>query len=226
MNTNKEIAALIDHTLLKPESTAAMVEQVCDEAITAGFCSVCILPSYVHLAATLLKDTSVKVCTVIGFPLGGNESAIKAIETGVAVDQGADEVDMVINVGLLKSGDWDKVEKDISAVVGAAKGRTVKVILETCLLNDEEKKKACELCVSAGADFVKTSSGFSTSGATLEDVRLMRQTVGPDIGVKASGGVRDYETARAMVESGANRLGTSSGLTIVGDADKESSGGY
>ena len=226
MSTNKEIAALIDHTLLKPESTAAMVEQLCDEAVSAGFCSVCILPGYVHLAAQRLKDTKVKVCTVIGFPLGANESAIKAIETGVAIDQGADEVDMVINVGLIKSAEWDKVGKDISAVVGAAKGKTVKVILETCLLSDEEKKKACETCVSAGADFVKTSTGFSTSGASVEDVSLMRQTVGPDIGVKASGGVRDYETARAMVEAGANRLGTSSGLIIVGEVSGKNTNDY
>ncbi len=203
-----------------------MVEQLCDEAIAAGFCSVCILPGYVHLAAQRLHDTGVKVCTVIGFPLGANESAIKAIETGVAIDQGADEIDMVINVGLLKSAEWDKVEKDISAVVGAAKGKTVKVILETCLLSDEEKKKACKVCVSAGADFVKTSTGFSTAGANVEDVRLMRETVGPDIGVKASGGVRDYATAKAMIEAGANRLGTSSGLLIVGEVSNDSPTDY
>ena len=226
MSTNKELAALIDHTLLKPETTPEMVDKLCDEAIASGFCSVCILPSFVHQAAQRLQDSAVKVCTVIGFPLGANESAIKAIETGVAIDQGADEIDMVINVGMIKAGDWEKVEKDIAAVVGAAKGNTVKVILETCLLDDEEKRRACETCVSVGADFVKTSTGFSSGGATIEDVRLMRETVGPDIGVKASGGVRDLEAAKAMVEAGANRLGTSSGLAIIGASKDGNSAAY
>ena len=221
MKADKELASLIDHTLLKPESTPAMVDKLCDEALAAGFCSVCILPSFVHQAAQRLQGSSVKVCTVVGFPLGANESAIKAIETGVAVDQGADEIDMVINVGLVKAGEWDRVEKDIGAVVGAAKGKTVKVILETCLLDEDEKRQACEACVRAGAAFVKTSTGFSSAGATIEDVRLMRETVGPDMGVKASGGVRDAQTATAMVEAGANRLGTSSGLAIIGaDSNK------
>jgi len=226
MTDTKELAALIDHTLLKPESTAAMVEQLCNEAMQYHFCSVCILPTFVYQAASLLKDSGVRVCTVIGFPLGANESAIKAIETGVALDQGADEIDMVINIGLIKSSAWARVEADIAAVVGAARGRTVKVILETCLLNAEEKIQACKTCVEAGANFVKTSTGFSTSGATVEDVRLMRDTVGPDIGVKASGGIRDYQTACNMVAAGANRLGTSSGLIIVAAENVTSGSSY
>jgi deoxyribose-phosphate aldolase len=215
MTDNKELAKLIDHTLLKPESTSAMVEQLCKEAIQHHFCSVCVLPTFVAQAAGLLKDSDVKVCTVIGFPLGATETRVKEVETEVAVEQGADEVDMVLNIGLLKSAELVKLKDDIAAVVGAAEGKTVKVILETCLLTDEEKIQACKICVEAGADFVKTSTGFSTSGATIEDVRLMRETVGPDIGVKASGGVRDYQTACAMIDAGATRLGTSSGMLIV-----------
>jgi deoxyribose-phosphate aldolase len=221
MKNSKELAAFIDHTLLKPDSTASMVEKLCLEAKTHEFCSVCILPSFVSLASTCLKDSNVKVCTVIGFPLGASESAIKAIETGVAIDQGADEVDMVLNIGLLKSAELEKAGADIGAVVGAARGKIVKVILETCLLSESEKIQACELCVEAGADFVKTSTGFSSAGATVEDVQLMRNSVGNELGVKASGGVRDYETACAMIEAGASRLGTSSGLSIIG-ADKDS----
>ncbi|MBT7951005.1 MAG: deoxyribose-phosphate aldolase [Gammaproteobacteria bacterium] len=215
MKNSQELAAFIDHTLLKPQSTSAMVEQLCEEAIQHKFCSVCVLPTFVAKAAGLLKDSDVKVCTVIGFPLGATETRVKEVETEVAVEQGADEVDMVLNIGLLKSAEFVKLKNDIATVVEAAKGKTVKVILETCLLTDEEKKQACEICVEAGADFVKTSTGFSTSGATIEDVRLMRETVGPDIGVKASGGVRDYQTACAMIDAGATRLGTSSGMLIV-----------
>lgn len=226
MKDSKELAALIDHTLLKPESTSAMVERLCKEAIEHNFCSVCILPTFVTFASELLKDSDVLVCTVIGFPLGANESAIKAIETGIAIDQGADEIDMVINIGLIKSSAWDRVEADIAAVIGAARGHTVKVILETCLLSEEEKIQACKTCVEAGANFVKTSTGFSTSGATVEDVRLMRDIVGPDIGVKASGGIRDYQTASDMVMAGANRLGTSSGLIIVAAENVTSGSGY
>ena len=195
MIESENFASIIDHTLLKPESTTAMVEEICKEAMDHHFCSVCILPSFVAFAAKLLKDSDVKVCTVIGFPLGSNESAVKAIEAGVAIDQGADEVDMVINIGLIKSAEWARVEDDITAVVTAARGKTVKVILETCLLTDEEKIEACKICVKAGADFVKTSTGFSIAGATMEDVKLMSETVGSDMGVKASGGIRDYETA-------------------------------
>ena len=199
-----------------------MVEELCLEAKTYQFCSVCILPCFVSLAVDCLKDSDVKVCTVIGFPLGASESAIKAIETGVAIDQGADEIDMVLNIGLLKSAELDRVKADIAAVVGAARGKTVKVILETCLLSEAEKIQACEICVEAEADFVKTSTGFSSAGATIEDVQLMRDTVGQEFGVKASGGVRDYEIACTMIEAGATRLGTSSGLSIIGAENNSS----
>ena len=212
------IASFIDHTLLKPESTPEMVKQLCQEAKDNAFCSVCILPVYVGLAVDELKDSDVKVCTVIGFPLGANESLIKATETEIAVDQGAHEIDMVMNVGLLKAGQPELVKNDIQNVVRAASGKLVKVILETCLLEDSEKILACQCCVDAGANFVKTSTGFSSSGATVDDVRLMRKTVGANLGVKASGGVRDYETAVAMIDAGANRLGTSSGIAIINGA--------
>lgn len=221
MKDRKELAAFIDHTLLKPETTSAMVEQICKEAMIHHFCSVCILPTFVSHAASLLKGSDVKVCTVIAFPLGASESRVKALETSVAVEQGADEIDMVLNIGMLKSGERVKLKDDIAAVVEAARGRTVKVILETCLLSDEEKVQACKTCVEAGADFVKTSTGFSSAGASIEDVQLMRKTVGPDIGVKASGGIRDYQTACDMIEAGASRLGTSSGLIIVGAGNNE-----
>lgn len=221
MKNNKELAAFIDHTLLKPDTTQTMVEELCLEAKKYQFYSVCILPCFVSLAADCLKGSSVKVCTVIGFPLGASESAIKAIETGVAIDQGVDEIDMVLNIGLLKSSELDKVQADIAAVVGAARGKTVKVILETCLLSETEKIQACKLCVDAGADFVKTSTGFSNAGATVEDVQLMRNVVGKKFGVKASGGVKDYQVACAMIEAGASRLGTSSSLSIIG-ADNNS----
>ena len=224
MNDNTNIAAIIDHTLLKPESTPDMVIQLCQEAMENAFCSVCILPVYVELAADKLKGSDVKVCTVVGFPLGASESLVKVRETEIAVEQGADEIDMVMNIGLLKSGQLEHVAKDIRAVVEAAKGRTVKVILETCLLNDREKVLACQCCVDAGADFVKTSTGFSSGGASVEDVILMRETVGSGTGVKASGGVRDYKTALGMIEAGANRLGTSSGIAIVSGNAAESSG--
>jgi len=222
MKNSKKLATFIDHTLLKPDTTQTMVEKLCLEAKTYQFCSVCILPCFVSLAVDCLKDSDVKVCTVIGFPLGASESAIKAIETGVAIDQGADEIDMVLNIGLLKSAELDRVKADIAAVVGAARGKTVKVILETCLLSEAEKIQACKLCVEAGADFVKTSTGFSSAGATIEDVQLMRNTVGKELGVKASGGVRDYEIACAMIEAGATRLGTSSGLSIIGAENNRS----
>lgn len=223
---NNELAGLIDHTLLKPETTAEQVKQLCAEAKSASFCSVCILPFYVSLAAEQLHDSEVKVCTVIGFPLGAHDTQAKAVETSIAVEQGADEVDMVLNIAALKSGQYDYIQADMATVVAAAQDKLVKVILETCLLDEKEKVKACEAAVKAGVDFVKTSSGFSTGGATLEDVRLMRETVGADIGVKASGGIRDYETACAMVEAGANRLGTSSGLIIVGASEQKPTDSY
>jgi deoxyribose-phosphate aldolase len=210
------IAKMIDHTLLKPETTKEQIVKLCEEAKQYNFASVCVNPTWVATAAELLKGSDVKVCTVIGFPLGANTPEVKAFETKNAIENGATEVDMVINIGALKSGDDELVEKDIRAVVEAAKGKAlVKVIIETCLLTEEEKVRACELAVKAGADFVKTSTGFSTGGATVEDVALMRKTVGPEIGVKASGGVRDAQTAQAMIDAGATRIGTSSGVAIV-----------
>ncbi|WP_029488117.1 deoxyribose-phosphate aldolase [Candidatus Epulonipiscium viviparus] len=210
------IAAMIDHTLLKQNARADQIIQLCDQAKENGFCSVCINPSYVSLCADQLKHSSVKVCTVIGFPLGATTTATKVFEANEAIENGADEVDMVINVGKLKSGDWNFVREDIRRVVVGVAGRAiVKVIIETCLLTDEEKIKVCEICKEVGADFVKTSTGFSTDGATESDIKLMRQTVGPSMGVKASGNVRSIESAKAMISAGATRLGTSSGLAIV-----------
>ncbi|MBB5324760.1 deoxyribose-phosphate aldolase [Anoxybacillus tepidamans] len=211
-----DIAKMIDHTLLKANTTKAQIVQLCEEAKQYGFASVCVNPTWVATAAELLKGTEVKVCTVIGFPLGANTPETKAFETKDAIEKGATEVDMVINIGALKDGNDELVERDILAVVEAAQGKAlVKVIIETCLLTEEEKVRACRLAVRAGADYVKTSTGFSTGGATVEDVALMRQTVGRDIGVKASGGVRDLQGAEAMIEAGATRIGTSSGVAIV-----------
>jgi len=216
-------AKLIDHTVLKPETTKEQIEKLCADAKEFNFASVCVNPTWVKLCSSLLKGTEVKVCTVIGFPLGANTKEVKAFETTNAIENGAGEVDMVINIGALKDQDYDTVEQDIAAVVQAAKDKAlVKVIIETCLLTNEEKVVACQLSVKAGADFVKTSTGFSTGGATVEDVALMRKTVGPDIGVKASGGVRDLAGMQKMVEAGATRIGTSNGTTIVqGNVAKE-----
>ncbi|PEJ56898.1 MULTISPECIES: deoxyribose-phosphate aldolase [unclassified Bacillus (in: firmicutes)] len=214
MTTN--INKLIDHTVLKPETTKAQIEKLCQEAKEHDFASVCVNPTWVSLCASLLKGTEVLVCTVIGFPLGANTKETKGFETKNAIENGAQEVDMVINIGALKDKDYDTVEQDIAAVVNAAKGKAlVKVIIETSLLTNEEKEMASKLSVKAGADFVKTSTGFSTGGATVEDVALMRKTVGPDIGVKASGGVRDLASVNEMVKAGATRIGTSNGITIV-----------
>ncbi|MFS0822648.1 deoxyribose-phosphate aldolase [Bacillus sp. 1P02SD] len=214
MMTN--IAKMIDHTALKADTTKTQIEKLCAEAKEYGFMSVCVNPTWVETAANLLKDSEVKVCTVIGFPLGASTSATKAFETKDAIEKGATEVDMVINIGALKDQNDELVETDIRAVVEAAKGKALtKVIIETCLLTDEEKVRACELAVKAGADFVKTSTGFSTGGATVEDIRLMRKTVGPDIGVKASGGVRDAKGTQDMIDAGATRIGASSGVAIV-----------
>lgn len=210
-----ELAKLIDHTLLKPDATPEAIARLCREAVEHGFASVCVNPANVARAATHLRDTPVKVCTVIGFPLGATTPLVKAFEVRDAVANGADELDMVLNVGALKAGDHGLVARDIRSVVEAAGGRLVKVILETGLLTDEEKVAACRLAVEAGASFVKTSTGFGPGGATVEDVRLMRATVGPDLGVKASGGIRDRAAAERMVEAGATRLGTSSGVAIV-----------
>jgi deoxyribose-phosphate aldolase len=206
----------IDHTLLKPESTDMDVQKICLDAKKYNFKSVCINPGWVKYAADLLKDSEVETCTVIGFPLGANTSKVKAFEAEQAVKEGATEVDMVINIGALKSEDYSLVHDDIKAVVDAVNGKAlVKVIIEASLLNEHEKVRACEAAKRAGADFVKTSTGFSTGGATLEDVKLMRKTVGPDMGVKASGGVRSIEDAKAMIEAGATRIGTSNGVAIV-----------
>ncbi|MBT2582345.1 deoxyribose-phosphate aldolase [Planococcus sp. ISL-109] len=210
------IASLIDHTLLKADATAPQIEQLCKEAAEYNFASVCVNPTWVSLAARELDDSEVKVCTVIGFPLGAATSETKAFETSDAIGKGAGEIDMVLNIGALKSGQEDVVKSDIEAVVTAAKGKAiVKVILEICLLTDEEIKLASRLSKQAGADFVKTSTGFSTGGATVEAVRLMRETVGPDLGVKASGGVRSLEDVEQMVEAGATRIGASSGVQIM-----------
>jgi deoxyribose-phosphate aldolase len=221
---DRELAAMIDHTLLKPEATAEQITKLCQEALQYQFKSVCINPFWVPLAAMLLKGSKVNVCTVVGFPLGAVPAADKAHEVSEAVRNGATEVDMVINIGALKSGQYDVVLADIKAVVRAAKRKTVvKVILETGLLTDSEKVKACELCKQAGADFVKTSTGFGPGGATESDIALMRKTVGDKMGVKASGGIRNYETATAMIKAGANRIGASAGIAIV-TADKPSQG--
>ncbi len=211
MNLNK----YIDHTVLKADTTKETVQKIIDEAIKYDFMSVCLNPTWVAYAAEKLADTDVKVCTVIGFPLGANTSVVKAFEASEAIKNGADEVDMVINIGAAKAGDWDLVTSDIAAVVEAAKGVTTKVIIETALLTDDEKVNACQAAVKAGADFVKTSTGFSTAGATATDIALMRQTVGPDMGVKASGGVRSIADAEVMIAAGATRLGTSNGVDIM-----------
>ena len=207
---------LIDHTILAPQATKEDVERLCKEAMEYGFHSVCLNSSFVYYCARLLKDSGVAVCTVIGFPLGAMSTAGKTAEAEQAIRDGASELDMVIHIGMIKSGDWEYVKQDISSVVEAAKGRAiVKVILETCLLTDDEKVKACRICEECGADFVKTSTGFSKGGATIEDVALMRRTVGSGMGVKASGGIRSLEDAQAMVKAGAVRLGTSSGVAIM-----------
>ncbi len=213
---NFDIASIIDHTLLKPEATEDDIKKVCAEAIEYKFKSVCINTSYVSLVSRLLSGSGVVTCCVVGFPLGASSTRAKVDETYDALKNGAKEIDMVINIGALKSGDWNTVKRDIEGVTNACKGRAlVKVILETSLLNDEEKIRACTIAKMAGADFVKTSTGFNKGGATIEDIILMRKVVGPNMGVKASGGIRDTETARAMIEAGANRLGTSSGINIV-----------
>lgn len=211
----------IDHTILKPEITQEQVEKILSEAKEYDFASVCVNPTWVSLAAESLKDSDVKVCTVIGFPLGANTSAVKAFETKDAIANGADEIDMVINVGALKAGNDALVLDDIKAVVDASGDKLVKVIIEACLLTDDEKVRACQLSKEAGADYVKTSTGFSTGGATVADVTLMRKTVGPDMGVKASGGARSYEDAIAFIEAGASRIGASSGVAIMNGAQAD-----
>ncbi|MFD0710978.1 deoxyribose-phosphate aldolase [Paenibacillus sp. GCM10027626] len=218
------IAGMIDHTLLKANATEEEITKLTEEAKKYEFASVCVNPAWVKYAAEQLAGTNVKVCTVIGFPLGASTSAVKAFETKDAIAGGATEVDMVINIGALKDKRDEQVLNDMKAVVDAAAGKAlVKVIIETCLLTDEEKVRACELAVQAGADFVKTSTGFSTGGATPKDVELMRKTVGDKAGVKASGGVRSLEDMNAMIQAGANRIGASSGVKIMEGGQSESS---
>ena len=209
------IAKLIDHTLLKADADRESIEKLCREAIEEGFFSVCVNPFWVKTAADLLKGKDIKVCTVIGFPLGADTPEVKVYQGSAALDQGARELDMVINIGAVKSGEYNVVEREIKEVKKAAGGNIVKVIIETCFLDDSEKIKVCRLVKECGADFVKTSTGFGTTGATVEDVRLLRETVGPSVGVKASGGIRDLDTLVRMAEAGANRIGTSSGMRIM-----------
>lgn len=211
MNYNK----MIDHTVLKADTPLETVKRICDEAMEYGFVSVCINPCHVAYCADYLKDSDVNVCTVIGFPLGANTSAVKAFETKDAIANGADEIDMVMNIGALKDKNYDLVRNDVKAVVEAANGTLVKVILETCLLTEDEIKKACELCVEAKADYVKTSTGFSTRGATIEDVQIMKAAVQGKAKVKAAGGVRTHEDMVKIVEAGADRIGTSAGCSLV-----------
>lgn len=212
----EQLEKYIDHTVLKPESKDVDIQQACFDAKKYNFKAVCVNPTWVSYVADQLKDSDVNACTVVGFPLGANATAIKAAEAEQAVKDGATEVDMVINIGALKSEDFALVHDDIKAVVKAVNEKAiVKVIIETCLLNRHEKVRACEISKRAGADFVKTSTGFSIGGATAEDIKLMRSTVGPEMGVKASGGVRTYEDAVAMIEAGATRIGTSNGIALV-----------
>jgi deoxyribose-phosphate aldolase len=214
-----DIAKYIDHTILKPESTAEDVKRLCKEAKEYNFASVCVNGCYAKLVSTELAGSNVKTCVVTGFPLGAMTKEAKAFETSDAIKNGANEIDMVINVGALKDRNYDLVKEDIEAVVNAAKGKAiVKVIIEACLLTDEEKVKVCEIAKEAKADFVKTSTGFSSGGATAEDIALMRKTVGKDLGVKASGGVRNYKSAMDMINSGASRIGASESIAIVSES--------
>lgn len=217
------VASMIDHTILKADTTKESVIQICKEAKEYKFKSVCVNSCYTELVAKELKDSGVLVCTVVGFPLGAMDSKAKAFETARSIELGANEIDMVINIGALKDKDYDFVKKDIQEVVEAARGKAiVKVIIEACLLTEEEKIKACELSQEAGADFVKTSTGFSTSGATVADIALMRKVVGPNMGVKASGGVRSAADAKAMIEAGASRIGASASIAIVENLESDS----
>jgi deoxyribose-phosphate aldolase len=210
-----DLASLIDHTILKPDATEAQVAKYCEEARQYTFRSVCVNARYAPLVKRCLTGSDVRTCIVVGFPLGATTSASKTTEAAGAVEDGAEEIDMVMAIGMLKSGAQDQVRADIAAVRQACSGRILKVILETCLLSDDEKRLACRLSREAGADFVKTSTGFANSGATLKDVALMREAVGATLGVKASGGIRTREAALAMIAAGANRIGTSSGIAIV-----------
>lgn len=218
--SSSDLAQMIDHTLLRPEATTDMITALCEEAKEWGFYSVCVNPCHVTLAKELLLVSNVKVCTVVGFPLGANETQVKAFEAQCAVDQGADEIDMVINLGALKADNTNLVQTDIRAVVEASQSAKVKVILETCLLSPEEIRIACQLSKEAGAHFVKTSTGMNSRGALIEEVSLMRKIVGNDMGVKASGGIRDLSSFLQMLDAGANRIGTSSGINILQSLEK------
>lgn len=217
-----QVNKFIDHTLLKAFATSADIKKLCDEAIKYDFKSVCVNPANVQQAANLLKGSDVLVCTVIGFPLGANTIETKALETIDAIKNGADEIDMVINIGKVKEHDYDYIENEIKRVVAASVGKTTKVIIETCYLTDEEKVNCCLAAKRAHASFVKTSTGFGTGGATAEDIKLMRETVGPEMGVKASGGIRNLEDLEKMVEFGATRIGTSAGVAIMENSSSKS----
>jgi deoxyribose-phosphate aldolase len=222
MTTALRLARAIDHTILKPDATASMIETLCEEAIRYGFASVCVNPCFVEYVASALRDSSVKVCTVIGFPLGASASRIKALEASNAIMGGATELDVVLSIGSLVAGDYRAVLDDIVTVISVAAARKVtsKVIIETCLLNYEQKIAACGIVTEAGADFIKTSTGFSTGGATLEDIKLLRANVGKRLKVKASGGIRDASFALALMEAGAERIGTSSGVKMIDELNK------
>ena len=220
--TERNVAKYIDHTLLQPDSTREQIDKILEEAKKYQFKSVCINPTHVSYASQQLLDTDVLVCTVIGFPLGATTTDVKVFETENAIKNGASEIDMVINIGALKDQRYDEVQKDIEGVIAAANGKTVKVIIETVLLTDEEKVKACELAEKAGATFVKTSTGFAGGGATPEDVKLMKDTVGNRLEVKASGGVRSLEDFEKMIEAGATRIGASAGVQIIEGLDSNS----
>ncbi len=216
INTPADLAPYIDHTILKPDATEAQVEKICEEAVQYGFCTVCVNSSWVAYCARKLRGTGVKVCAVVGFPLGATDSRTKAYETRNAIENGAGEIDTVINVGALRNGDLKTVEEDLRAVLRACRSTTItKAIIETCLLSDEEKIIASQLVKKVGYDFVKTSTGFSAAGATAHDVALIRRTVGPKMGIKAAGGIRTYEDALLMIRSGATRLGCSASVKIV-----------
>jgi deoxyribose-phosphate aldolase len=219
MITREKMANLIDQTLLKPDATKDDIRRLCQEAMNYGFWSVCINPSYIPLAASILQDNEVKICSVVGFPLGANTPEVKAFEAEKALRDGANEIDMVINLGALKSGDYELVKRDIRSVVEQGvrfqRGVIVKVIIETGLLIDNDKALACKVVKESGANFVKTSTGINTRGATVQDVEFIRRLVGPEFGVKASGGIRTYEDAIKLIEAGANRIGTSSGVSII-----------
>ena len=226
VRNSRVLAGMIDHTILKPEATRAEVARLCDEAIAHGFASVCVNAVHAGFVAGRLKNSAVKTCVVVGFPLGASGAAAKADEAVRAIADGADEIDMVIDVGALREGDNERFRTDIAAVRRATTGKILKVIIETCLLDDAQKETACRVSKELGADFVKTSTGFSSGGATVEDIALMRRVVGPQMGVKASGGVRTAENAWAMVEAGATRIGASASIAIVGGAGKGGPAGY